>query len=387
MSEPILRILHVKHPTYLAPSETFVDARVLNPICQRPVPVITHLVAPQFADATEIQFFALESLNPFRHRLEQGIGNHWHWYPYYYQVIHRVRPQIIHAHFSGAGEACLDIAKRLDIPLLINFYGIETKYHLHDPFWIPRYKKMFARARWFTCLNNRMKDTMVAAGCPADKIVPIPLGVDTDFFRGEPTRWNQAEPLHLLSIARLHPEKGLNYLLEACHILDASGFTTWDLRIIGIGPKEAELKQQAAECGIERKAHFLGRQSPGQVVAELQGSHLMILPSLAESQGVASQEAQATGTPVIASNVGGIPGGLIDGQTGFLVEPASPEAIASKIKTFAEHPNLIVEMGLAGRQFVLENFSRKSEYAQLGGLYTRMIRDHNVGQISNLPAS
>jgi colanic acid/amylovoran biosynthesis glycosyltransferase len=376
-SSKLLKVIHIAHPEYLPPSHTFVGARVLNPVCQRPVPVITHHVTPQYANTKEIQFFALDTLNRFRRRIELGIGNHWHWYPYYYQVIRRVRPQIIHAHFSGAGEACLWISQRLGIPLVINFYGIETKYHLHDPFWIPRYKKMFVEAEWFVCSSREMQSIMLDKGCPATKISVIPVSVDIDLFNGEPTPWNKNQTLRLLSIARLHPEKGLNYLLSACRLLDEMGLTNWALRIIGIGTQESELKRQARECGIQSKVFFLGRKSPDEIVAELRRSHLMILPSLAESQGLALQEAQATCTPVIATNIGGIPEGVKHNETGFLVDPQSPQAIFQALERFVEQPELFDVMGRAGRALVQEHFSRQKEYQELAQLYRNLIYGSN----------
>jgi colanic acid/amylovoran biosynthesis glycosyltransferase len=367
------RVLHIKQQNYLSPSETFVHARVLNPICQRPVPVITHQVAPEYRGCEEIRFYELNSLHPLRRRVELAIDYRIHWYPFYFQVIQKLRPQVIHAHFSGAGEACLWTAKWLRIPLIINFYGIETKYHVHDPRWIPRYKRMYAGANAFICSSDVMKNDMVSSGCPSEKIAVIRCGVDTDFFCGEPTPWESGQTLRLLSIARLHPEKGLNFLLEACQLLDASGFRNWQLNIIGIGPGESELKQQAIDHGIRDRVNFLGRRSWQEIVAELRQSHLMILPSLKETQGVVLQEAQATRTPVIASNTGGIPEGVLNGETGFLIEPGSPGAITEKVKIFAESPELLLKMGKAGRQFVQEQFSRQVEYQRLEDVYRRMI--------------
>ena len=370
------RVLHVKQPNYLPPSEPFVHARVLNPTCQRPVPVITHQVAPEYRGIKEIQFYELNRLHPIRRRIELAIDYRVHWYPYYYQVIRNLRPQLIHAHFSGAGEACLGIASHLRIPLIISFYGVETKYHIYDPKWIPRYRRMYAQANAFICLSNAMKNDMVSSGCPTEKITVIRLGVDTDLFCGEVTPWEPGQPLRLLSIARLHPEKGLNYLLEACRLLNASGFSRWQLNIIGIGPCEPELKQQAIDCGIQDQVSFLGRQSPQEIVTELRQSHLMILPSLKETQGVVLQEAQATCTPVIATRVGGISEGIKDGGTGFLIEPKSASAIAQKIQQFIVSPDIFWKLGHAGRHFLEEHFSRQAEYESLATMYREAIDSH-----------
>lgn len=370
---PDIQIIHIKQSS-LTPLETFVVARVFNPVCRRPVPVLTHAIHPAFAKNPELRFYALQDLSPARQRLEHAVANRFHIYPYYLQTIHRLRPALIHAHFSGAGEACLPAARRLNIPLLVNFYGIETKYHLSNSHWLQRYQRLFRLADHFICSSQSMKTVMIAAGCPPEKISVIRCGIDTDLFNGQPAPWQPGEQLRLLCVARLHPEKGLGDLLQAGRLLNDAGFGNWQLEIIGWGPQENELKEQSATLGLGNQVRFLGIKTPPEIVAHLRAAHLFILPSLEETQGVVFQEAQATCTPVVATRIGGIPEGILDGETGILVPPRQPEAIRDAVLSMTGSPARFIEMGLAGRRYVLANFSRQDEYKRLNDLYQELVQ-------------
>lgn len=264
----------------------------------------------------------------------------------------------------------------LGIPLLVNFYGVETKRFIHEPSTRPRLLRLIAQAQHITCLSQAMVDDLLANGCPPEKLTLIRLGVDMEFFTGTPRTWDTRQTLRLLSIARLHPEKGLEYLLQALHQIKRDGFQNWDLRIIGIGHLEQELKTRADEFGLSGQVKFLGACPPSQVVDELKQAHLMLLPSLQETQGVSLQEAQACYVPVITTTVGGIPEGVRDGQTGILVSPYDPDALAQAILEFVKNPQRITEMGISGRKYVQENFSRQEEYRQLADLYGRIIQNY-----------
>lgn len=376
MSQSPIKILHITRFNYLPPSQTFVHARVLNPLCQRPIPVITGLVRPEYEPCQEITFHQESTFYTFKHKdkNEKVVIAGAYSSLYSHQVIEQVRPQLIHAHFGRAGESCLSSAKFFNIPLVVNFYGVETNHRVHDPEWRRRYQSVYANADAFVCSSQLMKEIMVESGCSSDKITVIRCGVDIDFFSGDVTPWQAGQRLRMLSIARLHPDKGLTYLLDACRLLNLSGFRNWELKIIGYGKAEAELKQQAKDHALQDQVHFLGRQSHQAVRDALRDAHLKILPSVRETQGVALQEAQATRTPVIASHTGGIPEGVLDGESGFLVDPQSSIAIVEKIQRFLENPSLLVKMGNAGRQYVVAHFSRQAEYRQLAALYRSLLK-------------
>jgi colanic acid/amylovoran biosynthesis glycosyltransferase len=363
-------VVHVKLPSVL-PTETFVVNRLLNPFCRRPVPVLTDHESSLPEGKNSLVFHSLDKTNRILRRVDAGLQNRLHWSFYFYYLLKIIRPEVIHAHFSGAGEVCAWSAIKLSIPLIVNFYGIEVNYHIHDPYWLPRYQRLYQHASAFICSSDYMRREMIASGCLEEKIHVIRCGIDLELFSGDPVAWDAGSVLRLLCIARLHKEKGINYLLDACSMLNESGFRNWTLDIVGWGDEDAFLRKQILLNGLEKQVRLLGALPPSSVVEALRRAHLMVLPSLKESQGVALQEAQATCTPVITTSVDGIPEGVLDGKTGILVEPSNSIEIFRAINIFIRNPSLLLSMGKLGRRFVENKFSRSAEYYELAEVYRK----------------
>lgn len=369
-----LLVVHIKQPR-LEPTETFVTARIVNPICRRPIPVLTHEpIANGLLAEDDVKCIALNAVSRFGRfhlAIDYRLGSN----PFYYAALRDVKPSLIHAHFSGAGLSVLKPAKYLRIPLIINFYGIETKHHLPDPLWRKAYITLAESDATFVCSSDAMKRAMVAFGFPEERVEVIRCGVDTRLFDGCARTYVQGDQLRLLSVARLHSEKGLEYLLEACALLLQRGFTQWSLRIVGDGPLKQDLMKQRDRLGLHGHVTFVGVISSREVAIEMRNGHLFVLPSLKETQGVVFQEAQATRMPVIGTAVEGVPEGVIDGVTGFLVRPRNAGAIADRILHFAHNPELFKRMGEEGRTLVLKQFTREKEYERLAELYRRVVRE------------
>jgi glycosyltransferase involved in cell wall biosynthesis len=133
--------------------------------------------------------------------------------------------------------------------------------------------------------------------------------------------------------------------------------------IIGSGPEESRLKAIAGDAELGKSVVFLGDQSTKEVVHWMARADIFLFPSVrldtgeVDTQGLALQEAQAMRLPVVASEVGGVPYGLVPGESGFLVRPEDQADLAEKIEHLAARPELRAKMGAAGRAFVCENFS------------------------------
>lgn len=146
------------------------------------------------------------------------------------------------------------------------------------------------------------------------------------------------DALTVVCVGMLRPDKGQNFLLDALALLKARGL---DLTLVLAGSATAEsaeyeagLKAQAAAAGL--KVYFLGYRDD---VSELmQTGDLVVIPSLTEAQPRVAVQAFATGRPVVASAVGGVPEIVHDGQTGWLVPPAEAQALADAIARVVENP-------------------------------------------------
>jgi glycosyltransferase involved in cell wall biosynthesis len=133
---------------------------------------------------------------------------------------------------------------------------------------------------------------------------------------------------------------------------------------------EHGLRQAASELGIIGQVKILGRLSHEELLPVLEWADLAILPSRAESFGLAIAEAQAAGLPVIACKTGAVPEIVEDGLTGWLVEPGDSQAIASALLAAMHRPEQAFDMGMAGRKRVANRFTwRATAEAMAQGLF------------------
>jgi glycosyltransferase involved in cell wall biosynthesis len=203
----------------------------------------------------------------------------------------------------------------------------------------------------------------------------IPNGVDLDRFDlpvgACALRRESGIPGHaplLGVVARLEPEKGHRYLIEAMPAILRGAPETW-LVIVGEGSLDADLRALAAALPAPARDRvvFTGRREDvSAVTAEID---VAVLPSLREAQGISILEAMARRKPVVASAVGGIPEVLTNGLDGLLVPPADPTALAEACIRLACSPELRARMGEAGRATVESRFSLDAMVRQIEEIY------------------
>jgi glycosyltransferase involved in cell wall biosynthesis len=163
-------------------------------------------------------------------------------------------------------------------------------------------------------------------------------------------------------IARLSEEKRHIDLLHAMKAIikvvpDAR------LRIVGEGPLAQELRTKAAELGVRDSVDFTG-YSPNSF-NELKKIAVFVLPSRSEGFGICILEAMASGIPVVATGVGGIPEQILDGETGILISPYQPEQIAKAVISLLQNPQMAREMGKRAKARAEARFN-----------YVRFVRSH-----------
>jgi glycosyltransferase involved in cell wall biosynthesis len=171
-------------------------------------------------------------------------------------------------------------------------------------------------------------------------------------------------------VARLSPEKGTEHLIRAVALVVRQR-PDFRLEIAGNGRCLPELQALASKCGVSQQVRFLGEVR--DVPAVLARASMFVLPSLSEGVSLTLLEAMARGLPVITTAVGGSPEVVEDGRTGFLVPPASPEALAEKILLLLSRPELGQALGLAGRRRVEEHFDVAGMMRQYERLYDEIL--------------
>jgi len=186
-------------------------------------------------------------------------------------------------------------------------------------------------------ISDYIKEQLVAAGVPEEKIVVRYLGVDNQRFRPDaPAReaWARKlsipeDELILSTVSYLRPIKNPQIIVEACGVLAQRGLRA-HLIVAGDGEMLDELKQLSQQLGIADRVHWLGLVP--DPVSLLQASDLFLLATVGEAFGLALAEAMACGVPIIGSRAGAIPEVIKDGETGLLVNPMDPVALADGIE-------------------------------------------------------
>lgn len=273
----------------------------------------------------------------------------------------------IHAHFATHPALSALIVHRLTgIPFSFTAHGSD----LHVDRTMLGSK---VNAAAFTVTISDYNRRLIIDECgrgTADRVHVVHCGVDSRLFHpGSGSR--SAGPLRLICVASFEEVKGHRYLIEACQILVHRGID-FQLDLIGAGPLQQEMEILAE--AVSDRVQFLGPRSRPEVAELLRAADVAILASYQTPQGkregipVALMEAMASGLPVVASAVSGIPELVVDGSTGILAEPRNPTALADAIELLAGDPGLRIRMGRSGRERVQREFNLETSALQLIGL-------------------
>lgn len=170
----------------------------------------------------------------------------------------------------------------------------------------------------------------------------------------------------ILSVARLHRQKGLEYLVSAAPLVPDALFL-----VAGDGQEDSRLQAQARALEVADRVVFLGYRD--DIPELLAACDLFVLPSLFEGLPVAVLEAMAAGKPVIASAIGGTDEAIVNGETGLLVPPRDPAALARAIRTLLSDCELAGRLAAAAKVRVRERFSADTMVQRVIGLYEEVL--------------
>jgi len=180
----------------------------------------------------------------------------------------------------------------------------------------------------------------------------------------------------VLTPARLHPQKGHEYLLAAATQVPDATFV-----LAGDGPLRTGLEARARELGIADRCLFLGERSDVQDLLAV--SDLFVLPSLFEGLPVSILEAMAAERPVVATAIGGTDEVITTGESGLLVPPRDPVALASVIRRLRGDASLAQRLALAGRERVEREFSVEVAARRIMQIYEQVLAECRSGGVGN----
>lgn len=230
-------------------------------------------------------------------------------------------------------------------------------------------------------VSGPIKRELLRCGYPASKIAVVPNGVDLSRFPLRQVRSDGPLPIPfdreiIGSVGRLSGEKGQAYLLlAAVRILRERPRAI--LVLVGEGRAESALRAQAAGLGIADRVLFVGlRRDVPQLLPQFD---VFVLPSLREGLPMAALEAMAVGVPVVATAVGDVPRLVTAGETGFLVPPADPDALAVAILRTLADPQSSGRRACAARALVERDYSAHAMAARTEAVYLHALRMLGLG--------
>jgi len=277
--------------------------------------------------------------------------------------VTRVDADIIHAHgCRGFVTIVATFLKKLrgNIPLVLSPYGslssahscIGKIYKIQDIFIL---KIAFNSTDRFLANTIFEKNEILSFGVPEKKIDVVYREVDINLFKKKEKNIFGKDKV-VLYVGRINDIKGLDFLIKAFSLCSV------DSKLVIVGPCDdfqylKKLKKLIKKLKLHQKVIFYGSVPYEKLPEFYSSAKLLVLPSRFENLGGVLLEAQACECPVVSSNVGGVSEVMINGTTGFLVNPNSVDELAAKISFFLSSDNQRKFFGKNGRAFVSRNFS------------------------------
>ena len=316
----------------------------------------------------------LSSLNVFR--FKSFASSFWLFYNASLFLRRKFSYDILHAQFGPIGEkvALLKELKLIQGELITSFRGYDINVVPKSNSIFNKYFYLKKNGNLFTANSNFIKQKLINYHFDETKIHIINSAILPENFK--PTKKSATkDTLNLISVGRLIDIKGYKYSIKAIpELKKLLPERKIIYRIIGDGEKLSALRKLAEDINAQDVV-FLGWKPQEEIIKYLDTSDIFIHPAIVgqdgaeEAQGLVIQEAQAMRLPVIASNIGGIPEGLIDGETGYIVNPKEPFQIASCIAKIVKG-NKLELFGDNARKFVLKNYNQNIQIQRLQKIYS-----------------
>jgi glycosyltransferase involved in cell wall biosynthesis len=194
-----------------------------------------------------------------------------------------------------------------------------------------------------------------------NKVRIVPNGVDIEKFKPMDTKavrqkFGLGNETCVLFVGSLIPRKGLPFLVEAAKKVAKNKADTKFL-IVGDGPLRNQLSDSIKSANLSGNFKFLGNLKDDELPAVYNCADVFVLPSIQEGQGIVLLEAQASGKPVVAFNIGGVNETVQNKETGFLVNRGNVDELADALLKLLTDKALREKMGSKGHRFVSENYT------------------------------
>ena len=291
------------------------------------------------------------------------------------RVVKQLKPDIVHAH-DPHGVAMASIALSMSTqprtPRLVASRRVD--FHMRQSA-LSRWK--YRQVECFICASDAIRQIVVSDGIPRNRTVTVHEGIDLGRVAAAPRAelhkelWLPHDAPLVGNVAALVPHKGQR------HLVDAAGLVLPkqpDARFIiaGEGELRPQLEHQIRQHHLEKHVILAGFRS--DILSLHKAFDIFVMSSVTEGLGTSILDAMACGKPVVGTTAGGIPEVVADGETGLLVPPRDPRAMADAITRLLSDHELRGRMGATGLARVLQCFSAEIMVRKTLEVYERLVR-------------
>jgi D-inositol-3-phosphate glycosyltransferase len=292
----------------------------------------------------------------------------------------RGRPDVVHSHFWMSGLAVLEAVRTVPVPTVHTYHALGTVKRRHQgaadtsPPTRIRDERRIGRAVDLVVATCRDEvSELRRLGVPESSVRVVPCGVDVEHFTpgdddrsgaGEGDQYSPAGPRRLphrlLSVGRLVPRKGIATVVEALPALPGTELVVAGgpaVEELDGDPEVRRLRALAVRLGVADRVRFLGSVARESMPPLIRDADVVVATPWYEPFGIVPLEAAACGRPLVGSAVGGLLDSVADGETGLLVPPRNPAALAGALAELLGDPDRRRRFGAAARRRAVDRYS------------------------------
>jgi len=293
---------------------------------------------------------------------------------YFADFFARNQVDHVHVHFANrAAHTALFLKEISGIPFSVTAHGQDFMKDLGSDDLL----REICAAAEFVAAETDYSRELICQRCPdsAAKIHRVYNGIDLEHFP-TPAQGTTNPVPRIISVGRLVPFKGFEYLVDACAELARRGFD-FVCDIVGDGPLRDRLGAKIDMLNLSSRINLLGSLSQRAVLEKIQAADIFALASVIDAQGASDVfptvilEAMASARPVVSTRLAGIPELVVDGETGVLVSPGDTAALTCALAQLLRDPELRLRFGRAGRARIEQHFRIEDTVAPLLKLFER----------------
>lgn len=297
--------------------------------------------------------------------------------PGFVGALRRSQADIFHFHVPHPTGEFAFLLSGLKTPAVATYHSDVVRQRMTMKVYGPLFQRFLGRMNAIMPTSARYLESSEPLRAHRDRCRVVPLGIPLDDYELDDQRRRRADELRqrhgtfALFLGMLRAYKGLPYLLEALALLPNARAL-----IAGDGPMLPALREQAANLDLGDRVVFLGRVDEEEAVALFHAATIFVMPSHQRSEafGLSQIEAMTCGLPVVSTDLPtGVPEVNRNGETGLIVPPANPYALAGAMGALLSDPPRRAAMGEAGRRRAHENYRAETMASRVMNIYENVL--------------